>query len=81
MQIGTACPHESHDNSDIDERYVEWKPCYLHVPSAAGSEDALISVFAGELAFTGTEESSAQTNRAYATWMRKNRARKARRKK
>ena len=54
-----------------DTRYMEPKMCFRHAPKANGSEDALASLLAGELQFSGSSESSMETNRAYSRWQKK----------
>lgn len=77
--IRTECPKCLPDSVQVDIRYVEWKHCNFHKQSDAGSDDAAVSLVNNEfLAFSGTAESSLETNRAWSMWMRKNRERKER---
>ena len=76
MQIVECCFECLPPNTDT--KYMEPKLCFRHAPKADGSDDALASLLAGELVFSGSAESSMETNRAYARWQKKNRLRKER---
>lgn len=67
--VGTTCAECL--PPDTDTRYMELRPCFRHAPKADGSEDALASLMATELQFSGSSESSMETNRAYANFQKK----------
>ena len=80
MDVTVECPMCLPEG--METRYMELKLCFRHRPKTDGSDDALASLLAGELQFSGTAESSGETNRAFAKWQKnlRKKLRRARRK-
>lgn len=65
--------------TEVDERYTELRICAFHREMEGGSDDVLVS-FSKDFVMAGPD-TTGETGRAWSTWQRKDRERKARRKK